>query len=205
MKSDEPDLYVAQSRAFFATRAATWDERFGDDLPAYSAAVVEAGIAPGTTVLDVGCGTGRALPALRAAVGPGGIVIGLDLTDEMLNVARARGRAELATLVLGDARHLPLAGRSVDAVFAAGLVMHLPDVPAGLAELARVTRPGGTLVLFHPTGRAALAARRGRSLRPDEPLADRPLESLLAGAGWRRNTYDDAPERFFASATRTVR
>lgn len=194
------DWYVAESRAFFAARAATWDDRFGDDMPAYSAAVAQAALSPGATVLDVGCGTGRALPALREAVGAGGTVIGLDLTDEMLQVARARGRASRATLIVGDARRMPLADDAVDSIFAAGLIMHLTDVAGGLAELARVTKPGGSLVLFHPTGRAALAARHGRTLRPDEPLADEPLAALLAGAGWRRTVYDDAPDHFFAKA-----
>jgi SAM-dependent methyltransferase len=198
-----PDWYVTESRAFFGARAATWDDKFGDDLPAYSAAVAKAALAPGSIVLDAGCGTGRALPALRAAVGSSGTVIGLDLTDEMLRVARERGRASVAALVVGDVRRLPLADGSVDGIFAAGLVMHLPDVAAGLAELARITRPGGSLVLFHPTGRAALAARHGRTLRPDEPLADEPLNALLASTGWRRTVYDDAVDHFYAQARRT--
>jgi SAM-dependent methyltransferase len=196
------DWYMTESRAFFGARAATWDDKFGDDRPAYSAAVAKAALAAGSIVLDVGCGTGRALPALRAAVGSSGTVIGLDLTDEMLQVARERGRDSVAALVVGDARRLPLADGSVDGIFAAGLVMHLPDVAAGLAELARVTRPGGSLVLFHPTGRAALAARHGRTLRPDEPLADEPLTALLASAGWRRTVYDDAVDHFYAQAAR---
>jgi SAM-dependent methyltransferase len=199
------DWYVAESRAFFAARAATWDDKFGDDMPAYSAAVARAAIPPGATVLDAGGGTGRALPALREAVGPGGTVLGLDLTDEMLKVARERARASLASLVVGDVRRIPFADEAVDSIFAAGLIMHLPDVPAGLAELARVTRPGGSLVLFHPTGRAALAARHGRTLRPDEPLADEPLAKLLGEAGWRRTVYDDAPGHFFATAVRVAR
>src|SRR5215207_9933441 len=96
--------YVAESRAFFGARAATWDTRFGDDLPAYAAAVAESGLRPGWSVLDVGCGTGRALPALRAAVGPEAAVIGVDLTPQMLAVARAAHRDAHAALVLGDAR-----------------------------------------------------------------------------------------------------
>jgi SAM-dependent methyltransferase len=194
--------YVAESRAFFATRAASWDTRFGDDLPAYAAAVAEAGIPTGATVVDVGCGTGRALPALRDAIGPDGMVIGVDLTPEMLGVARATRASTRAGLLLADARRLPLATGAVAAVFAAGLVNHLPDVPAGLAELARVTRPGGRLAIFHPSGREALAARHGRVLRPDEPLAEGPLTTLLAGNGWRLDGYDDAPHRFLALARR---
>jgi SAM-dependent methyltransferase len=196
--------YVPENRAFFGVKAASWDTKFGDDLPAYARAVTEAGLPPGGVVVDVGCGTGRALPALRAAVGDGGLVIGVDLTPQMLDVARARGRAESAALLLADARQLPFPAGSVGAVFAAGLVMHLPDPGAGLAELARVTRPGGRLALFHPSGRAALAARRGHVLRPDEPLAEGPLRESTRRTGWRLDAYDDPPDRFLALATRAA-
>jgi len=194
--------YLTETRAFFSCRAATWNTRFGDDMPAYTAAVARAGIRAGGVAIDIGCGTGRALPALRQAVGPDGTVIAADLTPEMLDQARPVSRAADAALVLADARRLPFADASADALFAAGLVNHLPDTEAGLRELARVTRPGGLLVLFHPSGRAALAARHGRTLTPDEPLADGPLRSSTAVTGWRLTTYDDAVDRFFALAVR---
>jgi SAM-dependent methyltransferase len=194
-------LYLTETQAFFAARAFTWNDKFGSDQPAYEQAVAESDVRPGSIVLDVGCGTGRALPALRAAAGDGGLVIGLDVTPEMLTVAIQQ--AEMTTgLLLADARHLPLPTESVDAVFAAGLIQHLPDPAAGLAELARVTRPGGRLIVFHPSGRAALAARHGRSLRPDEPLAHDVLAALLDRSGWSLTRYDDPPHRFYALAHR---
>ena len=194
--------YVAETQAFFGCRAATWDAKFGDDLPAYGAAVAEAGIRRGGVAIDVGCGTGRALPPLREAVGPDGSVIAVDLTPEMLAAARPKSTAAGAAVILADARALPFGDASADAIFAAGLVNHLPDTEAGLRELARVVRPGGLLVLFHPSGRAALAARHGRDLDPDEPLADGMLRRSTAAAGWRLTAYDDAPQRFFAVAER---
>jgi SAM-dependent methyltransferase len=97
---------------------------------------------------------------------------------------------------------LPLADGAADAVFAAGLVTHLPDPVAGFAELARVIRSGGRLVLFHPSGRAALAARHGRTLRRDEPLAAGSLRDATSAAGWELTAYDDAAGRFFALAVR---
>ncbi|NDU79658.1 methyltransferase domain-containing protein, partial [Actinomadura sp. DSM 109109] len=143
---------------FFGSRAADWDRRFPDDGPAYTAAVAGLGLREGDRVLDAGCGTGRALPPLRAAVGPSGLVVGADLTPAMLEAAVRAGRDRDGRLLLTDVAALPLRSRTLDAVFAAGLVAHLPDPAGNLRELARVVRPGGVLALFHPIGRTALAA-----------------------------------------------
>jgi molybdenum cofactor guanylyltransferase len=196
------DAFIERTREFFAVRAATWDTKFGHDMPVYAAAIAEAGIRRGGIAVDVGCGTGRALPALRTAVGPDGAVIGLELTPQMLAQARAKGWADSGDLVLADARRLPFADASVDALFAAGLVNHLPDPAAGLAEFARVTRAGGLLILFHPVGRATLAARHGRTISPEEILSSGPLRRETAAAGWDLLTYDDAADRFLAVAAR---
>jgi SAM-dependent methyltransferase len=194
--------YLTETRAFFACRAATWDVKFGDDIPAYRAAVDRAGIRRGGVVVDVGCGTGRALAPLREAVGPAGAVIALDVTPEMLAAARPAAAVSGAARVLADARALPLRDGCADAIFAAGLVNHLPDPEAGLSELARVIRPGGKLVLFHPSGRAALAARHGHAVSHDEPLAEGPLRGSTQASGWLLTAYDDAPHHFFALAER---
>ncbi len=192
----------AETQAFFAARATSWDTRFGDDRPAYARAVAELDPPVGGVAIDVGCGTGRALPALRDAVGPQGTVVGIDMTIEMLATCRELGRSAYADLLLADARGLPLRDSSVDAVFAAGLLGHLPDVDPVLGQLARVTRADGRLALFHPSGRAALAARHGRVLRDNEPLAESVLAAALNRSGWSLEHYHDPPDRFFARATR---
>jgi len=197
------DAFIERTREFFGVRAATWDTKFGHDMPVYAAAIAEAGIRRGGVAVDVGCGTGRALPALRDAVGPDGAVIGLELTPPMLAQARSKGGADSGDLlVLADARRLPFADACVDALFAAGLVNHLPDPAAGLAGFARVTRAGGLLILFHPVGRATLAARHGRTISAQEILSAGPLRRETAAAGWDLATYDDAADRFLAIAVR---
>ncbi|MCX2968441.1 MULTISPECIES: methyltransferase domain-containing protein [Streptomyces] len=193
----------AAVRSFFGERAARWDTRFPDDGPAFSAAVAALRLRPGDRVLDAGCGTGQALAVLREAVGPGGLVIGADLTAAMLTEAVRAGRRRRAPLLLADAARLPLRAGALDAVFAAGLVSHLPDPAAGLAELARVTRAGGQLALFHPVGRAALAARQGRELSARDVRARPRLEPLLAATGWRLTSYADEEARFLALARRS--
>jgi SAM-dependent methyltransferase len=187
---------------FFGARAADWDARFPDDGPAYAAAVADLGLRAGDRVLDAGCGTGRALPPLRAAVGPSGVVLGADLTPAMLQAAVRAGRDRDGQLLLADVAALPLRTDSLDAVFGAGLISHLPDPAENLRELARVVRPGGTLALFHPIGRAALAARQGRGITPDDLRAEPNLRPLLAGSGWRMTSYVDEDTRFLALAVR---
>jgi ubiquinone/menaquinone biosynthesis C-methylase UbiE len=187
---------------FFSARAADWDSRFPDDGPAYAAAVAELGLRVGDRVLDAGCGTGRALPPLRAAVGPSGVVVGADLTPAMLEAAVRAGRDRDGRLLLADVAALPLRSRSLDAVFGAGLISHLPRPAENLRELARVVRPGGVLALFHPIGRAALAARQGRRITPQDLRAEPNLRPLLAGAGWRLTSYTDEDTRFLALAVR---
>jgi SAM-dependent methyltransferase len=187
---------------FFGARAADWDTRFPDDGPVYAAAVTELGLREGDRVLDAGCGTGRALPPLRNAVGPSGVVLGVDLTPAMLTAAVRAGRDGDGQLLLADVAGLPLRSESLDAVFAAGLVAHLPNPSENLRELARVVRPDGTLALFHPIGRAALAARQGRRITPDDLRAEPNLRPLLSGSGWRLTSYVDEDSRFLALAVR---
>lgn len=194
---------IASTRAFFAPRAAGWEDRFPDDGPSYEQAVAELEPRAGGDVLDAACGTGRALPALRAAVGSAGTVVGIDLTSEMLAQAARRGRGSLAELVLADALKLPLATASLDAVFAAGLLPHLTDPEAGLAELARVCRGGGRLALFHPVGRATLARRHGREPDPDDIRSEGRIRTALARTGWRCESVDDADDRYLVLAVRS--
>jgi len=196
--SDDP----THVQEFFSARAADWDTRFPDDGPAYAAAVADLGLRAGDRVLDAGCGTGRALPPLRGAVGPSGTVLGVDLTLAMLQAAVRAGRDHAGLLVLADVAALPLATGSLDAVFAAGLVAHLPDPAANLRELARVVRPSGSLALFHPIGRAALAARQGRQITPADLRAEANLGPLLGRSGWRMTSYADEDDRFLALAVR---
>jgi SAM-dependent methyltransferase len=193
---------LAGTRAFFAERAAQWDVRFPDDGPRYEAAVGALSLPRGATVLDAGCGTGRALPYLRAAVGAEGTVVGIDVTPEMLDVARPKAGRGTAALVSADALALPLRDGGVDAVFAAGLVPHFEDAVAGLRELARVVRAGGVLAVFHPVGRAALAARHQSVPSDDDTLAPATLPGLLAASGWRLDGLDDAEDRYLAVARR---
>jgi ubiquinone/menaquinone biosynthesis C-methylase UbiE len=100
-----------------------------------------AGAVEGTRVLDAGCGTGRFMHRLEAE---GAGVIGVDRDADALAIARTR---TTGVLLLGDTHQLPLADRSVDVAFAVTVCEFAADPARVVAELARVVRPGGRVVV----------------------------------------------------------
>ena len=107
-------------------------------------------LAPGAALLDVGCGPGTDLFDLVTEVGSAGRLVGLDASEVM--IAEARRRAEEIgvpiTFEVGEVQALPFPDASFDACRAARLLEHLPDAGQALAEMARVTRPGGQILVF---------------------------------------------------------
>lgn len=91
-------------------------------------------------VLEVGCGPGRLAERLRDERGIG--VVAIDSSERMVALARARG----IDARLGDVQALAFADQSFDVVIAAWMLYHLTDLDHGLREIARVLRPGGSLI-----------------------------------------------------------
>jgi demethylmenaquinone methyltransferase/2-methoxy-6-polyprenyl-1,4-benzoquinol methylase len=109
-------------------------------------AVDLAAVTPGMRALDVCCGTGDLALALA---GRGADVTGLDFSAEMLAVANERNTGPKPVAFLrGDAQQLPFADSSFEAVTVGYGLRNLADWRAGLAELSRVLRPGGRLVIL---------------------------------------------------------
>jgi ubiquinone/menaquinone biosynthesis C-methylase UbiE len=106
-------------------------------------------VQPGERILDVGCGPGYYVAELAEQVGAAGHVSGIDPSGPMLAVA-ARRCAELtnADVQEGDATSLPAGDADFDAVLSVQVFEYLPDVEAALAEVHRVLRPGGRVVLW---------------------------------------------------------
>jgi enediyne biosynthesis protein CalE5 len=181
-----PEQIIAGQRQDWNRVAGGWEkwDRFFEEQMAFAnhRLVADARIRPGLRVLDLGSGTGY--PALLAAqiVGPDGSVTGIDLAEQMLEVARRKAAALKLTNVTfrtGDVTTLPFEANSFDAVTSRFCLMFLPEIPKAAAEIARVLKPGGWVAAAvwsapekNPSiGLAMEAIKKVVELPPPDPAA----------------------------------
>ncbi|MHB8271772.1 class I SAM-dependent methyltransferase [Bradyrhizobium sp.] len=165
--------------------------------------------AAGLRWIDVGCGNGAFTELLAERCRPAEIQ-GVDPSEAQLAFARSRHRADIAQFRQGDAMALPFDDNSFDAAAMALVIFFVPNPPAGVAEMARVVRPGGQVVSYawdvenggFPN-EPLLAEMRAMGLppiRPPSTAASRTenLRALWTGAGLDRiETREIAVQRTF--------
>ena len=123
-------------------RARDWSETESQMRPSYELGIKRAGLRPGQTVLDAGCGSGA---FLRAAADHGAVVSGIDASEALLAIARER--VPDADLSLGDLQHLPYADDTFDAVTGFCSFFFADDMVEALREAGRVAKPGAPVVI----------------------------------------------------------
>jgi demethylmenaquinone methyltransferase/2-methoxy-6-polyprenyl-1,4-benzoquinol methylase len=137
-------VYDLMNTAMTAGMHHRWRERSAD----------RAELARGASALDVCCGTGDLALELRRRVGPSGRVVGCDFSEPMLELAREKsyrlGMSDVE-FELADALDLPYRDGSFEAVTVGFGARNLADLPRGIAEMTRVLRPGGRLVILEIT------------------------------------------------------
>jgi SAM-dependent methyltransferase len=160
--------------------------------PARTAVAEAAGIGAGTRVLDAGCGSGE---FCAQALALGARVSGIDASDGML--ALARRRAPEADLRVGDIARLPYEDDAFDVVTAFNAVQFTDDIPAAIAELARV---GRTLAICNWGGKRDLSVMFNAVSEPSPQSAALPrlsepgvLEELIQDAGLTPRHAGDVP------------
>ncbi len=178
--------------------------------------VALADLAPGETVLDLGSGGGLDVLLSARRVGPTGKAYGLDMTDEMLHLARAN-QAEAgihnAEFLRGHIEAVPLPDGSVDVVLSNCVIGLSPDKAAVFAEAYRVLRPGGRLAVADVVADAPATSDRGADLDSwvacvADTLTRRQYQRVLAGAGFVGVSVDEhhpVAEGFASVVVRAVK
>ncbi len=184
-------LYSGDERAELPAEAIAASLGCGNPL-----AVAE--LRAGETVLDLGSGGGIDVLLSARRVGPTGFAYGVDMTDEMLDLARANAGKAGATnveFVKGTIEAVPLPDATVDVVISNCVVNLSVDKPAVLAEMFRVLRPGGRI------GISDVVAEDG--LTPDDRAARGSYVGCIAGALSRSEYLDGLTAAGFADASVT--
>ena len=154
-----------------------------------------AQVRPGSHVVDVATGTGDLAIELHRRVGPAGEVVGLDFSEAMLQ--RARAKAPGIQFEQGDALALPYPDASFDAATVGFGARNFADLERGIAEMVRVVRPGGRVVILEIT-----AAARSPLAGFCQAWFDRvvPLLGMLAGDTAAYSYLPQSVRRFPAPA-----
>ena len=147
--------------------------------------------ATGATVVDLGCGTGRDAFLASRLVGPAGRVIGIDMTPEMIGLARKNAKeGGIANVEFHQSTidRLPLPDASVDCVISNCVINLAPDKPAVFREIARVAGGGGGACL------SCLGVRRRRQRLPkrhlyEEHLYNRDTGNCTAGVDFHKCSH----------------
>ena len=169
------------------------------------AALAAAAPKRGERVLDIGCGTGTTLLRLAEAVGPDGSVLGVDISEQQLNLAHQRVASsgmKQARVVLDDAATHDFPPAGIDLAFTRFGVMFFADPPAAFANIRRGMKPGGRLALAvfrpgpeNPWATASISAIRHLVAPPPLPGPEEPgqfswgdpmrVRRILNDAGFR--------------------
>ncbi|MEJ2051626.1 MAG: class I SAM-dependent methyltransferase [Calditrichota bacterium] len=144
----------SERRRFFDEQAASWDQReeYTQDQARLARIVPSLGITKGSKVLDVGTGTGIATQALETAVGPAGLIVGIDLSLAMIRKAREVN----SRVVRADCHALPFLPRSFDVVFALAVIPHLDSIPQFFEQTATMLSRHGRLIILHCRSREVI-------------------------------------------------
>ena len=190
-------------RAYFNEKADIWDETIAEKDPTKLERMVKRlSLKPGATALDIGTGTGVFLPFVLSEIGGGGRIIAIDVADEMLIRAKAKGFNGSIDYLCADVMDIPLEDSTFNTIVCYSCFPHFQDKPKALAEINRVMRSGGRVVICHTNSRATINEihRQIPAVRNDIiPDADE-MQSMLSAAGFTEITIEDKSDSYLASA-----
>jgi ubiquinone/menaquinone biosynthesis C-methylase UbiE len=189
-------------REYFNQKATMWDETSSEtDVNKLGRMAERLNIKTGSTVLDVGSGTGVFIPFLLSRVGSKGRLVALDFAEKMLKRARAKDFKDIEYLH-ADITSIPVRDEIFDVVVCYSSFPHFQDKPRALAEINRVTKSGGRLLICYTASRAMINQHHrqipavANDIIPDE----KEMQLMLSRAGFTDIRIDDSGESYLARA-----
>ena len=189
-------------RAYFNQKAASWDGTSSErDTTKLERMAKRLDIKPGSTVLDVGTGTGAFIPFLLSEIGKGGRIVALDFAEKMLRRARAKGLNGNIDYLCADVTNIPLGNEIFDIIVCYSSFPHFQDKSRALAEMKRVIKRGGRLLICHTSSRASINEihRQIPAVENDIIPDEGEMQIILSTAGFIEIKIDDG-ESYLASA-----
>jgi len=190
-------------RTYFNRRAAVWDETVAENDEVKLELMAERlNIRLGSLVLDVGTGTGVFIPFLLSKIGSSGKVVALDIAEEMLRRARAKGFNGVVAYLNADVANMPLPDETFDAIVCYSSFPHFQDKAKALGEIYRVTKSGGNLFICHTSSRDNInEIHNGIPEVENDLIPDAAeMQIMLAKAGFIDIRIEDYRENYLCCA-----
>ena len=189
-------------RAYFNQKAASWDETSSErDTTRLERMAKRLNIKPGSIVLDVGTGTGVFIHFLLREIGKGGRIVALDFAEKMLGRACTKGFNGDIDYLCADVTNIPLGNEIFDIIVCYSCFPHFQDKLRALAEMNRVIKRGGRLLICHTSSRASINEihRQIPAVENDIIPDGGEMQIILLRAGFIEIKIDDS-ESYLASA-----
>ena len=187
---------------FFDSYADRWDGMEREDICVLLERVVrESGVAPGMDILDVGTGTGVIVPCLLRAMGGVGSIKAIDISPGMLRVAQSKGLPDCVKFELADVEVYECPSGSYDRIICNAVFPHFTNKAAALSRICQMLKPGGVLVISHPTGREAvnkIHREAGSVVAEDRVPNAEKMHAMLEVAGFGDVNVTDEPDFYLA-------
>jgi len=193
-------------RAYFNQKAASWDETIAEkDTTKLEQMAQRLNIEPGSIVLDIGTGTGVFIPFLLRKIGKNGHMVALDVAEKMLEKAKAKGFNGNIGYLCADVTDIPLDDETFDSIVCYSSFPHFWDKPRALAEMNRVIKKGGRLLICHTSSRATINEihRNIPAVQNDTIPDEDEMQRMLSMAGFTDIKIADESGSYLASARKS--
>ena len=188
---------------YFNSKAAVWDEEIAEkDATKLTEMAARLHIEQGAQVLDVGTGTGVFIPYLQKLIGNNGLLVAIDIAENMLRRSLMKNFNGTIVYLQGDIMHTPLVGAQFDAVVCYSSFPHFQNKVKALSEIARALRKGGKLYLCHTSSRTAINEIHEQipGMERDTIPDTEEMREMLIITGFRDIEIDDGKDSYLTSA-----